>query len=346
MIDSVSSDQPIVYVITGPDAADRAAVARMLASQFERSVLLDGGFFQRCIVSGEEEPPIDHSTEESVRLPLRHRLAAAAADTYVEAGFTVVVEDLVDPSLLGEFRTRILSRPCHVIVLLPSLDPPLRREVDQVFPETAVRVGIWLDPTGQAPEQTVQVILGMTRSRRSLIVVSDYDPDWPGLFAELAGPVARAVEDLGATVEHVGSTSVPGLAAKPIIDLDVVVPTVSDVPIAIERLRALGYVYQGDKGLPGRDAFLWPPGAQPHHLYVVVADNQQNRDRIDFRDYLRRHPEAVKEYGQLKKGLAAEYGDNPTGYTDAKSDFVRSALAAARRESGPGSARPTSDPTP
>jgi GrpB-like predicted nucleotidyltransferase (UPF0157 family) len=80
------------------------------------------------------------------------------------------------------------------------------------------------------------------------------------------------VADLDAQVEHVGSTSVPGLAAKPIIDVDVVVASADDVPAAIERLRSRGYVYQGDKGIKGREAFLWPRGARPHHLYVVVRE--------------------------------------------------------------------------
>jgi GrpB-like predicted nucleotidyltransferase (UPF0157 family) len=110
-----------------------------------------------------------------------------------------------------------------------------------------------------------------------------------------------------------------------------VVSAQSDVPTAIERLRGLGYVYQGDKGLPGREAFLWPPGDRPHHLYVVVSGNKQHRDRIDFRDYLRRHPEAVDDYGRLKKRLAVEYGSRPESYTEAKTDFVRSTLEAARK---------------
>ncbi len=140
-------------------------------------------------------------------------------------------------------------------------------------------------------------ILARTTFEDSPFVVVDYDDAWPALFEELAGPVREACSDLGAEVEHVGSTAVPGLAAKPIVDIDVVVRSAADVPAAIERLRSLGYVYQGDKGIPGREAFLWPPGSTPHHLYVVGAGNEPHRSHSALRDYLRAHPDAAREYG-------------------------------------------------
>jgi GrpB-like predicted nucleotidyltransferase (UPF0157 family) len=102
-------------------------------------------------------------------------------------------------------------------------------------------------------------------------VIADYDDAWLALFEDLARPVREAVADLGAELEHIGSTAVPRLAAKPVIDIDVVVRSPDDVPRAIERLRSLAYVHQGDKGIRGPEAFLWPPGAKPHHLYVVVS---------------------------------------------------------------------------
>jgi GrpB-like predicted nucleotidyltransferase (UPF0157 family) len=142
--------------------------------------------------------------------------------------------------------------------------------------------------------------------------------------------VRDAVADLGATVEHVASTSVPGLAAKPIIDIDVVVGSAEDVPTAIERLRSLGYVYQGDKGIIGHEAFMWPAGARRHHLYVVVQGSQPYLDHIELRNYLRDYPDVASEYGALKTRLAEEHGDDRLGYTDAKTEFVLGVLRAAR----------------
>lgn len=161
------------------------------------------------------------------------------------------------------------------------------------------------------------------------IVISDYDANWPLHFEEIAQPVREAIADLGATVEHIGSTSVPGLAAKPIIDIDVVVASADDVPTAIERLRALGYLHQGDKGVEGREALMCPNGARPHHLYVVVRGNDSHREHIAFRNYLREHPEVAREYAVLKTRLAEQYREDRLGYTDAKDDFVARVLRSA-----------------
>lgn len=334
-----------IYLISGPTAAGKTTVARLLAARFQRGVHVDGDFFRGCVVTGQQEMTLDRRTEAVARLP--HQLAASTADAYVAAGFSVVVEDVVAGPLLGQFRVMIRSRPCHVIVLLPSLtalaarasgrettgDPTRTIEHSyHDFADESARVGIWLDTSEQSPVETVDAILDRTCIGRSPPVVNDHDSSWPALFAEIAEPVGEAVHDLGATVEHVGSTAVAGLAAKPIIDIDVVVPSPQDVPIAIERLRALGYVYQGDKGIAGREAFLWPPGTRRHHLYVVVAGSKPHRDHVDFRDYLRQHPEVADDYGKLKKALMAEYSDKPA-YYEGKAGLIESTLEAARQAS-------------
>jgi GrpB-like predicted nucleotidyltransferase (UPF0157 family) len=315
--------QPVVYLITGPPAAGKSTVARLLASRFERGVHLEGDVFRRSIVSGGEEVTRDPSPQAPEQVRLRCRLAAAAADVYFEAGFSVVLEDVVGGTLLGDYRTTIRSRPCHVIVLLPSIEAG-----DGGFADTTPRIGIWLDTTNLTPEETVDEILAQTPSSRSPIVVTDYDEEWPLLFEQLAQPVRDAVVDLGAEVEHVGSTAVPGLAAKPIVDIDVVVPSADAVPTVIERLRSLGYVHQGDKGIRGREAFMWPRGARPHHLYVVVRGSRPSVEHIRFRDYLRDHPDVARDYAALKTGLADRHGDDPLSYTNAKSGFIAGVLRA------------------
>jgi GrpB-like predicted nucleotidyltransferase (UPF0157 family) len=325
-------------------AAGKTTVARLLAERFLRGVHVEADVFRRSIVSGRVEMTSDASAEAVEQLRLRYGLAAAAADTYCEAGFTVVVEDVIAGALLGEVRTMIRSRPCHVVVLMPSRDVVASREaareqrgytewtVERLydgFASATPRVGTWLDNSELTPAQTVDAILERTTVARGAIVVVDYDAEWPMLFDRLAEPVRRAVADLSAEVEHIGSTAVPGLAAKPVIDIDVVVRTRDDVATAIERLRSLGYVYHGDKGISGREAFLWPTDATPHHLYVVVAGSQPHADHVRFRDYLRTHPEAAREYALLKSELASRYAEDRVGYTDAKSDFVARVLATA-----------------
>jgi GrpB-like predicted nucleotidyltransferase (UPF0157 family) len=110
----------------------------------------------------------------------------------------------------------------------------------------------------------------------------------------------------------------------------VIVRSVESVPTAIERLRALGYVYQRDKGIKGLEAFMWPRTARPHHLYVVAQGSQPCLDHIYFRNYLRDHPEIAREYAALKTELADQYGDDRLGYTNAKTEFITAVLRAAR----------------
>jgi GrpB-like predicted nucleotidyltransferase (UPF0157 family) len=161
--------------------------------------------------------------------------------------------------------------------------------------------------------------------------VVDYDPDWPRQFERLRERALRALGDLDAVVEHVGSTAVPGLAAKPVIDLDVVVRSAADVPRAIERLAGLGYAHVGDKGVPGRDAFRWPPGESRHHLYVVVDGTPAYRRHVVIRDYLRSHPEEARAYGELKQRLSVQYRSDREAYTSAKDVFTDRIMAAAER---------------
>ena len=301
-------EQAAIYLVSGLAVADTSAVARLLASRFQRGVHLEAAGFLDWIARGRDE------VEEP---QLQRRLAAAAADIYFEAGFTVVVENGSAGQDLGDYRTLIRGRPCHVVVL------------HSVETSTAPRVGTWLDTRGRTPDETVEQILGQTSADTSPVVVAGYDDEWPARFEELAAPVRDAVADLGAAVEHVGSTAVPGLAAKPIIDIDVVVHSAGDVPTAIERLRRLGYVYQGDKGIPGREAFMWPAGAPRHHLYVVVAGSQPHSDHLRFRDHLRRHPEVAARYAALKTDLAARYGNDRLGYTTAKTAFISEVMRDA-----------------
>jgi hypothetical protein len=177
-------EQPrAVYLITGPMAAGKSTVARLLASRFERGVHLEGDVFRRSIVAGRAEMTPDASAEALEQLRLRYRLAAAAADTYFEAGFAVALEDVVTGHFLGEYRTMIRSRPCHVVVLLPSVDAIAAREAGRddkgysggwtveahyaEFVSTTPRVGFWLDSTEQTPEESVDEILAGATVERS-----------------------------------------------------------------------------------------------------------------------------------------------------------------------------------
>lgn len=174
------------------------------------------------------------------------------------------------------------------------------------------------------------------------IVVSEYDPRWAEHFDALRRRLAPYVADLAVGIEHVGSTAVPGCAAKPVIDLDVVVAAEAAVPGLVARLAALGYEHEGDLGIAGRAAFRAPNAAGPeHHLYGVVAGSKPHLDHVLFRDYLRRRPGEVRRYSALKWSLAQRFPadrEGRQGYLSAKSALVEELLArayAARRPGGP-----------
>jgi GrpB-like predicted nucleotidyltransferase (UPF0157 family) len=156
----------------------------------------------------------------------------------------------------------------------------------------------------------------------NLVIVLDYDPNWPGLFQSLRKRIADALGDLAAAIEHVGSTAVPDLASKPVIDIDVLLASETMFPAAIKRLARLGYVHQGNLGIPEREAFLAPANDAPHHLYVCPPGSSEFRRHMAFRDYLRAHPKDAKLYGDLKTALAERFREDRSAYIAAKGEFV------------------------
>ena len=168
------------------------------------------------------------------------------------------------------------------------------------------------------------------------IVVTDYDPAWPGWFEAVRTHVWPAVADLALRIEHVGSTAVPGLAAKPVIDLDVVVATEDGVEPAIRALATLGYRWRGDLGVVGRQAFAAPAGSDlpAHHLYLVVEGNKAHLDHWLLRDLLRADREARDRYAALKRRNAELADRDVDRYVAAKAGLVAELLTRARAERG------------
>jgi GrpB-like predicted nucleotidyltransferase (UPF0157 family) len=154
------------------------------------------------------------------------------------------------------------------------------------------------------------------------IVVEDYDPRWAVTFDALRERVWPAVRDFALSIEHIGSTSVPGLAAKPVIDMTVVVPSAEWVSQRIERLAKLGYVHRGDLGIDGREAFHSPAQLPEHHLYMCPAGTLGLLNPLALRDYLRAHPDAARAYGVLKKALAVKFPHDIDRYVGGKTEFI------------------------
>lgn len=163
------------------------------------------------------------------------------------------------------------------------------------------------------------------------VVVVEYDPAWVSTFVLLRENIAKSLRGFPVEIEHVGSTSIPGASAKPIIDIDAVVPSKDYVPQAIELLARAGYQHQGDLGIKGREAFESPVGLPAHHLYVVVAGDREHTRHILFRDYLRKHPDEARKYSNFKKSLAVKFRNDRDSYTGAKTEFVERVLRLASK---------------
>ena len=166
------------------------------------------------------------------------------------------------------------------------------------------------------------------------VEIVDYDPRWPLLFDEEAKRL-RVVLDPSLIVglEHFGSTAIPGLSAKPIIDILIAVRSLCVARGSfVEALRGLDYVYWADN--PKKDRMFFVKGMPPfgskrsHHVHVTEPQGEMWQ-RLAFRDYLRAHPEEAETYGRLKKRIAAEHKMDREVYTDAKSTYVASVMRKA-----------------
>jgi GrpB-like predicted nucleotidyltransferase (UPF0157 family) len=166
------------------------------------------------------------------------------------------------------------------------------------------------------------------------VFVVPYDPRWPSLFALERSRVEAVVGPLVEAVEHVGSTAVLGLDAKPVIDLIVGVQDIQGARRCIRPLEEIGYSYWAENPNPERMLFVRFAAAgrtsRSHNLHVVEVRGDLWNARIDFRDHLRRRPEVAGEYARFKQVLAEHFRDDREAYTRAKTDFVSAILERAR----------------
>jgi len=164
------------------------------------------------------------------------------------------------------------------------------------------------------------------------VEIAEFDPAWPGAYERERAAILAALGDLVFAVEHVGSTSVPGLGAKPIIDIMIGLRDLADHARCVAPLDGLGYEYRGDGGIPGRHYFRkkLAVGLRTHHIHMVERESDFWRRHVLFRDYLRGHPDEASAYQRLKVRLAAQFRDDRLAYTEAKSEFIEAALAKAR----------------
>ena len=162
------------------------------------------------------------------------------------------------------------------------------------------------------------------------IEIVEYSHEWPRLFEREAAAILEACAPWVVEVHHVGSTAVPGLAAKPILDMMPVAAGPAEALEAVPRMTSLGYRYRGEYGIPGRLYFeKTVDGREVAHAHMFPSGHPAIGTHLAFRDYLRAHPGAARDYERLKRDLAAKHRNDREAYTDAKAAFIEGIIAAA-----------------
>lgn len=161
-----------------------------------------------------------------------------------------------------------------------------------------------------------------------------HQPAWAKWLREEAGLLRAALGEHAVRIEHVGSTAVPGLDAKPILDIVVAVPDMSDATAFEQTLAPLGYVHKPENDMPGRLFFVkgTADGRSTHHLNITELGTECWFTHVAFRDYLRSHREARGQYQTLKRELARKHRNDRAAYLQGKADFIRRVLDAAQQE--------------
>jgi len=167
-------------------------------------------------------------------------------------------------------------------------------------------------------------------------LVTKYNPRWPDWFIKIRRVLEASLGESYLTIEHVGSTAVPDMIAKPIIDITIVINGSRFGEIK-ERLAQLGYVHEGDKGIPGREAFDLRDAElrsmlPAHHLYVCAEDSHELKRHLAFRDFLRANRSYAGELSRLKWSLAEEHENDRQAYMDGKAALVQEITEMALRE--------------
>jgi GrpB-like predicted nucleotidyltransferase (UPF0157 family) len=156
----------------------------------------------------------------------------------------------------------------------------------------------------------------------SHVEIVDYEPAWVVDFADLGATLRKALGDVAVRIDHIGSTAVPGLAAKPVIDLQISVWSLEPVDAFREPLQGLGYVYRADNPERTKRYLREPPGHRRTHIHVRQLGSFSQQFPLLFRDYLRSHPPAAAEYAAVKRRCAEEFRHDRQGYVEAKDSFV------------------------
>lgn len=164
-----------------------------------------------------------------------------------------------------------------------------------------------------------------------VVAVVPYDSEWPARFRELAGPIREVLGSVALRIDHVGSTSIPGLAAKPIIDIQISVQDFHLFESYGGPLQSLGYVFRSENPELTKRYFREKPGSERIHVHVRRAGSWAEQFALLFRDFLRAYDEEARKYEELKRELAERFRTDRHAYTDAKQPFIWDLMGRADR---------------
>ncbi|HLO97892.1 MAG TPA: GrpB family protein [Fimbriimonas sp.] len=165
--------------------------------------------------------------------------------------------------------------------------------------------------------------LGLPQHR---VEIHPYDPNWPLLFAQEAQRLQTSLGDWALDIQHIGSTSVPGMPSKPIIDIAIAVQDFEQAFDTVPLMAELGYNFRGEVGVKRRHFFMLGR-PRTHHIHMLEQNSQAWKYRVGFRDFLVANPESAREYMELKQRLAAEFPRDIASYSNGKESFIDSILA-------------------
>lgn len=161
------------------------------------------------------------------------------------------------------------------------------------------------------------------------IIVVDYNANWVNQYEQEKQQILLALGNKVTNIQHIGSTSVPGLAAKPVIDILLGLKQIPPLPMQISNLEAIGYNYYGELGIPGRHYFR-KGMPRTHQIHAVLTDSEFWERHILFRDFLRNNPQAAQRYETLKRKLAQEFAGDRINYINSKTPLIEQLLIEAK----------------
>ncbi len=331
----------MIIIINGPLGVGKTEVSWKLIEYFDKAIMLDGDYLVAA-----------HPFEiyNDARIDYLYQTIAHNVEWHVAHGYHNFVVNYVfeKPESLSKLRHRLSAyddvtyafrltcaadeaeRRIHA----RSADPDhLRWELKRFRELTAIQeknaqrgdLGFVIDTTDLSIDQVAEAIW---RDITEEVALAPYDPNWAVQFEAEKRAIEAVLGDRVAAIHHIGSTAIPGLAAKPVIDIMLVVRELADFGDCIAPLQTLGYAFIDYPQNVDRKFFR---KGQPrtHHVHIVAQDNAELRDHLIFRDTLRANLELRDEYATLKYDLANRFKTDRAHYSDSKTQFVRRVISAA-----------------